>query len=111
MSSAAPHVGRRIALLRRRLGFSQVAFARRAGISRNALVDYERGARVPKSGPLSRIAEAADTSLDWLLNGRAPKMRPDDREWDAAIRVLRALWRDPTRRRMAVAVLAALARK
>jgi hypothetical protein len=28
--------------------------------------------------PSSRIAEAADISLDWLLNGRAPEMRPDN---------------------------------
>jgi transcriptional regulator with XRE-family HTH domain len=108
VSAAAPDVGRRIALMRRRLGFSQVAFARRAGISRNALVDYERGVRIPKSGPLSRIAAAADTSLDWLLNGRAPKVQPSDREWDAAIRALRAVWRDPTRRRVTLSVLAAL---
>jgi hypothetical protein len=40
MSFTATDVGRRIALLRRRLGLSQVAFARKAGISRNALVDY-----------------------------------------------------------------------
>jgi hypothetical protein len=57
-------------------------------------VDYERGLRVP-SGSLSRIAGAADTSMDWLLNDRTPKMRPDDRDWDAA-RPFRAIWRDPT---------------
>jgi len=111
MSTAASDVGRRIALLRRRLRFSQIAFARRAGISRSSLVDYERGLRLPKSGPLSRIAEAADTSMDWLLNGRAPEMRPKDLEWDAAIEALRAAWRDPTRRRLAIVTLAALARR
>jgi hypothetical protein len=58
-------------------------------------VDYERGLRVPKSGPLSRIAGAADTPMDWLLNDRTPKMRPDDRDWDTA-RPFRAIWRDPT---------------
>jgi hypothetical protein len=36
----AVEVGRRIAMLRQRLGLSQVAFARQAGISRNALVEY-----------------------------------------------------------------------
>jgi DNA-binding transcriptional regulator YiaG len=42
-SNAASDVGRRIVLLRQRLGLSQAAFARRADISRNSLVDYERG--------------------------------------------------------------------
>jgi Helix-turn-helix domain len=47
--TAAPEVGRRIALLRRRLGLSQVAFGRGAGISRTSLLEYERGDRVPKT--------------------------------------------------------------
>jgi transcriptional regulator with XRE-family HTH domain len=110
-SNSAGEVGRRIALLRRRLGLSQVAFARQAGISRNSLVVYERGHRVPKTAPLSRIAEAGGSSVDWLLNGRIPRERVrDDPEWEAAVRNLRALWRDPTRRRVTVAVLAALGR-
>jgi hypothetical protein len=49
--------------------------------------------------------------MDWLLNGRAPEMRPKDLEWDAAIQALRAAWRDPTRRRLAIVILAALARR
>ena len=112
MSSAAPHVGRRIALLRRRLGFSQVAFAQRAGISRNALVEYERGSRVPKSVNLGRIAEAGASSVDWLLNGRVPRAQPrKDPEWEAALRALRAAWRDPTRRRLAIVMRAALGQR
>jgi transcriptional regulator with XRE-family HTH domain len=61
MSSVASDVGRRIALLRHRLGLSQVAFAGQAGISRNALITYERGGGVPKSGALARIAEAGES--------------------------------------------------
>jgi transcriptional regulator with XRE-family HTH domain len=38
-SSVASNVGRRIVLLRHRLGLSQTVIARLAGISRNALVD------------------------------------------------------------------------
>jgi len=44
----AADVGRRIAMLRRLLGLSQVAFARQVRIARNTLLDYERGVRVPK---------------------------------------------------------------
>src|SRR5262245_53941651 len=61
------------ALSRRRLGLSQVAFARQAGISRNGLVAYERGDWVPKTVPVARIAEAGGISVDRLLNGRIPQ--------------------------------------
>ena len=99
-------------MLRQRLGLSQVAFARQAGISRNAQVEYERGSRVPKTANLGRIAEAGESSVDWLLNGRVPRERPrDDPEWEAAVRALRAAWRDPTRRRLAMVMLAVLGQK
>src|SRR5262245_54175500 len=110
--SSATDVGRRIALLRRRLGLSQVAFAHQAGISRNSLIDYEHGARVPKSAPLARIAAAGGRSVDWLLHGRIPRERGrDDPEWEAAVRALRSVWRDPTRRRVALAVVRALGQR
>jgi transcriptional regulator with XRE-family HTH domain len=112
MPTAVPEVGRRIATLRQRLGLSQVAFARQVGISRNALVTYERGGRVPKSAALGRIAEAGGISVDWLLHGQVPRAPArDDPEWEGALRALRAAWRDPVRRRLAVVVLAALARR
>jgi transcriptional regulator with XRE-family HTH domain len=111
-SNVASDVGRGIALLRHRLGLSQVAFARQAGISRNALITYERGSGVPKSGALARIAEAGESFVDWLLNGRLPRARArEDPEWEAALRKLRAIWRDPTRRRLAIVMLAALGQR
>jgi transcriptional regulator with XRE-family HTH domain len=111
MPSTTPKVGRRIAMLRNRLGLSQFAFARQAGISRNALITYERGDGVPKSGALARIAQVGGSSVDWLLNGRLPRARArTDPEWETVVRTLRAIWRDPTRRRLAIAVLMALAR-
>ena len=111
-SNAASDVGRRIVLLRQRLGLSQVAFARLAGVSRNALVEYERGSWVPKSANLGRIAKAGGSSVDWLLNGRVPQARArEDPEWEAALRKLRAIRRDPTRRRLAIVMLAALGRR
>jgi transcriptional regulator with XRE-family HTH domain len=111
-SSVASGVGRRIVLLRHRLGLSQVAFARKAGFSRNALITYERGDGVPKSGALARIAKAGGSSVDWLLNGQAPRARArEDPEWEAALRKLRAIWRDPTRRRLAIVMLTALGQR
>ena len=111
-TDAVSDVGRRIALLRRRLGLFQVAFARQAGISRNALLEYERGDRVPKTASLVRIVAAAGGSVDWLLNGRIPKETVrDDPKWERAVRALRVVWRDPPRRRVVVAVLKVLERR
>ena len=111
-SNAASDVGRRIVLLRQRLGLSQTAFARQAGVSRNALIVYERSGRVPKFAPLARIANAGGSSVDWLLNGRFPRARArEDSEWEAALRKLRAIWRDPTRRRLAIVMLTALGQR
>jgi transcriptional regulator with XRE-family HTH domain len=111
-SNVASDVGRRIVLLRHRLGLSQTAFARLAGVSRNALIVYERSGRVPKSAPLARIAKAGGSSVDWLLNGRLPRARTrSDPEWETAVRTLRAAWRDLARRRLALVVLTGLARK
>src|SRR5262249_48330734 len=103
-SNGAVEIGRRIALLRRRLGLLQVAFPRQAGNSWNALIGYERGGRMPKSAALGRVAEAGGTSVDWLLNGHAPRASRPPRsgaEWDEAIEALRAAWRDPVRRHFA----------
>jgi transcriptional regulator with XRE-family HTH domain len=112
VATTVPEVGRRIAMLRHRLGLSQVAFARQAGISRNALVEYERGRRVPKSANLEQIAKTGESSVDWLLNGRIPRARArEDPEWEAALRALRAAWRDPTRRRLVIVMLAALGQR
>ncbi len=112
-TNGAAEVGRRIATLRQRLRLSQVAFARQVDISRNALVAYERGGRVPKSATLGRIAEAGGVSVDWLLGRDGASPTPPDRgrgnrAWEAAIEALRALWTDPRRRRVALDVLLAL---
>jgi hypothetical protein len=59
-----------------------------------------------------RVAETAGCSIDWLLNGRGSRAGArDDPEFEAAVLALRAIWRDPTRRRLAIAVLSALAQK
>jgi transcriptional regulator with XRE-family HTH domain len=110
--TTASEVGRRIALLRRRLGLSQAAFARQAGISRNALVEYERRDRLPKTAPVARIAEAGGTIVDWLLNGQARRTcARDDPEFEATVAALRTVWRDPTRRRLALALLTTLGQR
>src|SRR5262249_28848325 len=111
-STAASDIGHRIALLRRRLGLSQVAFARQAGISRGALSEYERGNSLPKTARIARIAEAGGTTVDWLLNGRARRTsNREDPEFEAVVEALRTVWRDLARRRVVIAVLEALGQR
>jgi hypothetical protein len=60
VSNGAVEVGRRIAMLRQRLGLSQVAFARQAGISR----------RLPSRSSASAIPEASNALCDGSRSGR-----------------------------------------
>lgn len=54
---------------------SQAAFAERVGLSRDKLSKSLSGVRRFSSLDLARIAEAFDTTVDWLLSGREP-VRP-----------------------------------
>jgi hypothetical protein len=61
----------------------------------------------PRADTLERIAKFGDVSVDWLLRGdRRPPEEP--REWDDAVRLLRAAWREPARRALVRRVLRAL---
>jgi hypothetical protein len=61
----------------------------------------------PRADTLERIARLGSVSMDWLLRGdRCPPEVP--REWDDAVRLLRAAWREPSRRELVRRVLRAL---
>jgi transcriptional regulator with XRE-family HTH domain len=99
----------RILAVRTRLGLAQRAFAARVGVSRNAVIRYEGGRGRPRADTLERIAQLGGVSVDWLLRGdRRPPEGP--REWDDAVRLLRAAWRDPGRRELVRRVLRAMGR-
>ena len=99
----------RIAAVRTRLGLSQRAFAARVGVSRNVVTRWEAGKHGPRAARLDRIAKLGGVSVDWLLRGdRRPPEGP--REWDDAVRLLRAAWREPSRRELVRRVLRALGR-
>src|SRR5262249_58772347 len=104
-------VARRIAQVRRQLGLTQGAFARRIGVSRNAVGRYEAGTVVPSAATLNRIAEAGRVTNDWLLRGHRPGVTTApgrDPAWKAAVAFLHTLWPHPERRAEAIAVLRAL---
>jgi transcriptional regulator with XRE-family HTH domain len=95
--------------VRQKLGLSQGRFAVRIGVTRNIVLRYEGGNGRPRADTLERIAQLGGVSVDWLLRGdRRPPEGP--REWDDAVRLLRAAWREPSRRELVRRVLRALAR-
>ena len=62
-------LGKRIRLLRRRKGWSQIEMAVHLGISRNHLSDLERGKREAGILMLQTIAKGLDTTMARLLKG------------------------------------------
>ena len=56
---------------------SQTEFAQKFGISRNTLVNYEKGASVPDSKLAALICEELTLSAEWFLFGNGPKYRKE----------------------------------
>lgn len=71
-------LGDKIKETRENLMLTQSALAARAGISRVSVGNYERGARIPNSTILNRLAKALHTSPDYLL-GHTPYSDSDDK--------------------------------
>lgn len=60
----------RLRLLRLDLKFSQVEFARKLGISPQALLNYENDYVLPKIDLLKKISTTFDVNANWLLTGK-----------------------------------------
>ena len=72
-------LGSRIADCREHLGWTQKALAERAELSVTFLSEVENDRRVPGTDALRRLADALDTTLDYLVKGatgRAPERKP-----------------------------------
>jgi transcriptional regulator with XRE-family HTH domain len=93
--------------VRKKLRLTQGAFARLVGVSRNTAIRYQRSA-VPPAHVLDRIARQGGVTLEWLLRGSRAVDSKAERAWDDALDALRAAWRDPMRRAVAINVLRAL---
>ena len=48
--------------IREMAGITQQALANKAGLSRNTIVNFEKGRRLPRVGDLKRIASALEVS-------------------------------------------------
>ena len=66
----AAEIGRRIVRLRKRRGWSQAELARRLGVTRMRLGNWERGVYTPPLGALLALRRELGVSLDELLTGR-----------------------------------------
>ena len=50
-------------------GMQQQELAQKAGVTEAAVSHYIKGDRIPRASVLARIAEALETSTDYLVNG------------------------------------------
>jgi len=75
-NSAVKGMGSRIAELREERGWTQKALAKHAGLSVTFLSEVENGRRNISSGKLLRIADALDTTMDYLARGAHAEPRP-----------------------------------
>lgn len=62
-------LGKRIIKLRKDKGFSQSYLAKQVGISYAQIGRYETKGAQPPAEVLKKIADALDTSVDYLING------------------------------------------
>lgn len=65
----ANQIGERIKQARTALELTQVGLAKKASLSRSAVVHYEQGNAVPGSVELVKLAEALNLSPNYLLSG------------------------------------------
>lgn len=87
-------VGERVQLLRRGRGWSQVALAKRAGVSQATVANFERGrTRGGLALTLAKLAKALNVNPEWLRTGKGDANPPldatsEDRELVAIYRQL-----------------------
>ena len=56
---------------------TQTEYARRLGVSRNALMGWLRGSGQPDTDGLVRIASTENVSLSWLLGDERPEVQSE----------------------------------
>ena len=76
-------LGERLKIMRKRQGLSLRALSDRLGnaVSAQALSKYERGDFSPGSDMLIKLAEALETSVDYLMEKQIVELAPDDMQF------------------------------
>lgn len=77
-------VGKAIAFLRKRAGYTQKDLADRIGISDKAVSKWERGISLPDTALLGKLSILLDTDTDSLLSG---DVIHHDRKWGGILRL------------------------
>ena len=61
--------GKRLSSLRDKMGLSQIELAKRTGISRQSIHNYESGSVIPRASIMIKLATVLKVSVDYLYNG------------------------------------------
>ena len=78
-SGQAETLGERMARLRRAKGWNQSELAKRAGTKSSQISKFETGTYQPRLETLAKLAEALESTTDFLVTGRQPKEARDTR--------------------------------
>ena len=92
----------RLRRARQQAQLTQHDLARRAGITRSAISQWEIGqvSRVD-AAPLLKVARALGTTIDWLLEGESRETREDPADYVAVPPEIGTYWHDLTQRQQA----------
>ena len=63
-------IGKRLRLVRERLGITQAEVGEKLGIQSQHVSKYERGETVPTWENLIKLTEVYDVNINWLLTGK-----------------------------------------
>lgn len=74
----------RIKTLRKTLGLTQDEFAKRIGLARNSVANYEIGRREPTNAIILSICKEFKVNEDWLRTGEGKMLRENSMEDEAA---------------------------
>jgi transcriptional regulator with XRE-family HTH domain len=108
--STSQDIGTRIRATRRERSLTQDELAGRVGVSRSAVAQWETGRTGQVTGNLSRIAEALETNVEYLMYGDDKRAAGEVRQGDelALLRLYREC--DPDDRQMLLRTARRLAR-
>lgn len=67
--------GKKLKILRKKLGITQARLAKKLGISPSTVGMYEQGRREPDSTMLIKIADLFDVSVDYLIDFKKSKKK------------------------------------
>lgn len=67
--------GKKLKILRKKLGITQASLAKKLGISPSTVGMYEQGRREPDSTMLIKIADLFDVSVDYLIDFKKSKKK------------------------------------